>query len=57
MKVIFEHAYLGFIDSIRDLYEFICDLGNVVIIVAIYLTIPLWIVPYAIYKHRRGDDR
>lgn len=56
MKEIFEHAYKGFLESTRNFYEFICSLGNAVLILAIYLTLPLWIVPYAIHKHRKGDD-
>lgn len=57
MKEIFEHAYKGFLESTRNHYEFICSLGYAALILAIYLTLPFWIVPYAIHKRKKGDDR
>ena len=57
MKEIFEHAYKGFYESTRNYYEFICSLGNAVLILAIYLTLPLWIIPYVIHKRKKGDDQ
>lgn len=58
VKVIFEHAYEGFCNSFQGIIEFIVMLGKCFIVCLIYLTIPIWILPYAIFKKRevQGDD-
>lgn len=50
MKEVFEHAYEGFCNSTQCLVDFAQRLGGCVLVCFIYLTIPLWLIPYAIYK-------
>ena len=62
MKEYFEHAYEGFINSLSNFIEFLEECGEVtrsiffcMVIALIYITVPLWALPYAIYKKSRKD--
>ena len=57
-----EHDYRG-LDSYADSYVELIALSfiwvvwllfSVVIVVALFVTCPLWIIPYSIYKSRKG---
>lgn len=49
---IFDVAYKHFFDSLRNLEEFaVLILGCL-----IYLTTPIWVIPYVIIKKVRGKD-
>lgn len=49
----FEHAYEGFINTMKDLNEILSVLGELTVIVLIYLTLPVWVLPYWIYKNNK----
>ena len=55
MKEIFEHAYEGFCNLIRGFIDFTEFFWKTVLVILVYLTIPLWIIPYAIYKKMKGE--
>lgn len=49
----FEHAYKQFVNAIKDLCENLVVLGEIAAIVLIYLTLPVWILPYWLYKKNK----
>ena len=53
-KDVFEHAYQGTNCALICLAEFIMSLFEVLCVCVIYLTIPVWFIPYSIVK-RKGD--
>lgn len=54
MRKYFEHAYKGFCIGVSELLYFASVLGEVALIIAIYITLPLWIIPYSIYRKKKG---
>lgn len=54
-KDVFEHAYCGTNCALIYLAEFIMSLFEVLCVCVIYLTVPVWFVPYSIIK--RKDDK
>ena len=56
MKEVFEHAYEGFCNSIVRYINLCETLGKFVLVILVYITIPFWIIPYAIYKNKKGGD-
>lgn len=55
MKEYFEHAYEGFINLTEDFYNIVRVAFEFFCIVLIYVTVPFWALPYAIYKKSRKD--
>lgn len=49
----FERAYEGFTNIMEDLNETLSMLGELTAVVLIYLTLPVWILPYWIYKNNK----
>ena len=56
MKEVFEHAYQGISDLIIRFTDFSVSVGRCVLVGLIYITFPLWIVPYAIHKKLKGGE-
>lgn len=54
MKELLNNVYEDFCEVVRDFIEFFSLLGELVLTVLIYLTIPLWVGFYAIYKKVKG---
>ena len=55
MRDYFDHAY----ETLRELLEAFAGIGKCAAITCIYITIPLWIIPYAIgkkLKQGRAND-
>ena len=48
MREYFDHAYEGFCNSFLPLIE--CAK-----VFFVYITLPLWIIPYAILKRRKAE--
>lgn len=57
MKEIFAHAYEGACATWQTLSDFIESVVKCILICFIYITLPLWFVPYAIYKKIGGAER
>ncbi len=59
MKEYFEHAYEGFINSLSIFIESCAEVMRstflCMVIALIYITVPFWALPYAIYKKSRKD--
>ena len=56
MRQYFEHIYEGFCGSVRsliDLAEIIAEASKVIFV---YITMPIWIIPYAIWRNRKGTE-
>ena len=53
MKKYFEHAYEGFCNSMEPFVHLTQVMGEVAKILFVYITIPLWVIPYAIIRARR----
>ena len=53
MKEVFDHAYEGFCYSMIAATEFTMRIFRCVCVVLIYLTIPLWFIPYVIYRKKK----
>ncbi len=52
MREIFDNAYEALFDFI-----YLCEsLGKLFLVIFVYLTIPLWILPYMICKKKKGGD-
>lgn len=54
MRKVFEHAYEGISDLIVNLADFGLSICKCVLIILIYITIPIWIIPFAVYKKLKG---
>lgn len=54
MKEIFENAYNGACEGIKDTVELFAMFSKFVLITLIYITTPLWFIPFAIYKKVKG---
>ena len=54
MREIFDCAYEGVCNSMLVFIEYSEVLGRCILTGLVYLTIPLWIVPYSIYKNLKG---
>lgn len=57
MSEIFEHAYEGLCNLIHRFIDFVGMVGKCVLICLVYITIPLWAIPYAIYKKVKGGAK
>lgn len=55
-RIIFDNAYEGFCNSFQGFYEFAQSMGEMILVCVIYITLPVWILPYAIIK-KRGAKR
>lgn len=51
-KDVFEHAYQGTNCALICLAEFIMRLSEMLCVCVIYLTVPVWFIPYSIVKER-----
>jgi hypothetical protein len=56
MKETFEHAYERVCDFIVGFTDFALSLCKCILVVLVYATIPLWIIPYGIYKKMKGGE-
>ena len=56
LKEIFEDAYEGLCDLFQGIIEFLDVFVERFIICLICLTMPIWILPYAIFKKRRQNN-
>ena len=54
MKEIFENAYNVACEGIKDTVDLVVMFGKFVLTALIYITVPLWIIPFAIYKKVKG---
>ena len=56
MREYFDHAYEGLCDSVQQV---VGNMAELFIIALIYLTIPLWVVPYMVYLkiEERNDQK
>lgn len=52
MKEVFEHAYEAYTNFIVECVGLAERLGNCVLIALVYITAPLWILPYHIWHNR-----
>ena len=52
-KKSFECAYYGFNESMQHIGDSMMYLLEVVVYSLICLTVPIWIIPYAIYKNMK----
>ena len=50
MREYFEHAYEGFCNSVEQMVIFAQYISEAAKVLAVYITLPLWVIPYAIYK-------
>ena len=53
MRKYFDHAFEGFCNSMEQYVLFAVNIAKVVIIAVIYITIPIWIIPYCIFTGRK----
>jgi hypothetical protein len=56
MKEYFEHAYEGFCNSFSSPCDFAEAIAEAAKIACVYITVPLWIIPYAIIKKKRKKE-
>ena len=56
MRDVFEHAYEGLCNLIVGFTDFAVSLSKCILVVLVYITIPLWIIPYIIYKKMKGGE-
>ncbi len=54
MRKVFEHAYEGVSNLIVNFTNSVFSICKCVLVILIYITIPLWIIPFAIYKKLKG---
>lgn len=57
MREYFEHAYEGFCNSMEPFLHFAQCIGEVGKVIFVYITIPVWIIPYAIIKNSKKASR
>ena len=57
MRKVFEHAYEGASNLIVNFTNFGFSICKCVLVILIYITIPLWIIPFAIYKKLKGGAK
>ena len=50
----FEHAYTGFCNSMEEILAACLYLGELLKIAFVYATLPVWFIPYAIYRNRKA---
>ena len=51
IKEIFEHAYTGMKNTLNDFAEeVVIPLGEIAVICFIYITVPIWFIPYWFVK-------
>lgn len=53
MREYFEHAYGGVCNTMQDFAGLASDIAEVAKVLFVYATMPLWLIPYAIYKKVR----
>lgn len=54
MKDIFEHAYQGTLNLFLEAVKIVVAFGKVMGVCMVYLTIPIWLLPYALFL-RKGE--
>ena len=54
MREVFEHAYEGFANLLVGFADLASRICRCVLVVLVYLAAPLWFIPYAIYKEKKG---
>lgn len=52
MKGVFEHAYQGTLNLFSEAVEIIVAFGKVIGVCMVYLTIPIWFLPYALFLRK-----
>lgn len=57
MMELFAEAYEAVCKSLGGLVELLFVVLKLVAVIVIYLTIPLWLIPYAIIKRGRKNDK
>lgn len=57
MKKTFENAYNVACEGIKDTVDLVVMFGKFVLTALIYITVPLWIIPFAIYKKVKGGAK
>lgn len=50
MREYFEHAYQTFCNFLEAFMEFAVIISGTAMLILIYLTLPVWFIPYAICK-------
>ena len=55
MRKYFERVYKGFCASMEELMYFASVLAEAAKLMVVGLTLPLWFIPYVIYKRMKGD--
>ena len=55
-KDVFEHAYYGTSVALVNLAEHFLTLLEIICVCIIYLTIPIWVLPYALFL-RKGERK
>ena len=56
MREVFEHAYEGISNLLVNITDFALSIVKCVFVVLVYLTIPIWVIPYAVYKEMKGGE-
>lgn len=54
MKDVFEHAYQGTLNLFSEAVEILFACGKFLGVCMVYLTIPIWFLPYALFL-RKGE--
>lgn len=56
MKDVFEHAYQGTLNLFSEAVEVVVACGKFIGVCMVYLTIPIWLLPYALFL-RKGERK
>lgn len=56
MKEIFEHAYETFFNGLDSIVDFFSMVVSIVIVSIIYLTLPIWVLPYHFFIKKKEDQ-
>ena len=54
MREYFDHAFESVVSTLRPLVN---TMVEITMIIFVYTSIPLWIVPYMIYRKKRGEKK
>ena len=55
MKEIFNHAYKTFAEGLNSIIDFFAMAISTVIVSVIYLTLPIWVLPYHFFVKKKED--
>ena len=56
MKEIFENAYETFLDGLESIVDFAAMFISIVLVSVIYLTLPIWFLPYHFFIKKKEDQ-